>query len=131
MIEGIVKSIMLTGLNKYALINETSPEKVQIKVSDDIDGYVFYDICKDFKITERVVFKNIMDKKMDVLGYGVLVNPKMKEFLTDFSVENDFELKNVCCFILKHNNVLFLSFYNGIKSIRTIPLKNYLAEKGL
>ncbi len=131
MIEGIVKGIMLTGLNKYAKINETVVDKIQIKVSDNSEGTVFYDICKDFKTTERVSFTNIMDKKMDILGYSSIVNPKLKEFLFDFSEENNFELEKTCCFILKHNDLIFLSFYYGMKNIKTIPLKNYLSEKGL
>jgi hypothetical protein len=131
MIEGIVKGIMLTGLNKYAKINETVVDKIQIKISDNIEGYVFYDICKDFKTTERVSFTNIMDKKIDILGYGSFVNPKLKEFLSDFAEENNFELEKTCCFILKHNDLIYLSFYHGVKNIKTIPLRNYLAEKGL
>ena len=131
MIEGIVKDIMLKGLNKYAGINETTVEKIQIKVSNNIEGTVFYDICKDFKTTERVLFVNIMDKKMDILGYSSFVNPKLKEFLIDFAEENSFELEKVCCFILKHNDLIFLSFYYGVKNIKNIPLTKYLAEKGL
>lgn len=131
MIESIVKGIMLTGLNKYALKNEVPSDRVQIKVSDNIEGNVFYDICKDFKTTERVRFLDILDKKIDILSYGSLVNPKMKEFLIDFAKENNFELQSVCCFILKHNDIIYLSFYNEVKNIRNVPLKNYLTEKGL
>lgn len=131
MIESIVKGIMLTGLNKYAKKNEVDVGKIQIKVSNNIEDNVFYDICKDFKTTERVRFLDILDKKIDVLGYGSLVNPKMKEFLIDFTKENNFELQNTCCFILKHNETIYLSFYNEVKNIRNVPLKNYLLEKGL
>jgi hypothetical protein len=55
MVEGIVKKIMMTGINKYAKKYETSNDDVQIKVTDDIDGNVFYTMCKDFKDRKSVV----------------------------------------------------------------------------
>lgn len=131
MVEGIVKGIMLTGLNKYSIINEVPLEEIQIKVSNDIDGTVFYDICKQFKTIERVRFTQIMDKKMDLLGYGSIANPFLKDSLIKFAEENSFEIDKVCCFILSHKQVLYLSFYNEFKNIKTIPLKKYLNEVGL
>jgi hypothetical protein len=131
MIEGIVKGIMLTGLNKYSIINEVPVEEIQIKVSNDTEGTVFYDICKQFKTTERVRFTQIMDKKMDLLGYGSIASPFLKDSLGKFSEENGLELEKVCCFILLHNQVLYLSFYNEFKTIKTISLKKYLSEVGL
>ena len=52
MVEGIVKKIMMTGINKYAKAYGTSNDNVQIKVTDDENGNVFYTICNDFKETD-------------------------------------------------------------------------------
>ena len=69
MVEGIVKKIMMTGINKYAQAYGASNENVQIKVTDDENGNVFYTMCNDFKDVEPVTFLNIMDKRMDFFGY--------------------------------------------------------------
>lgn len=131
MIEGIVKGIMLTGLNKYSVLYNVPLEDIQIKVSNDIEGTVFYDVCNKFKTVERVKFINIMDKKMDLFGYGSIASPFLKDSLVKFANESNFELEKVCCFVLSHNQVLFLSFYNDFKNIKTIPLKKYLSEIGI
>jgi hypothetical protein len=131
MIESIVKKIMLTGLTKYAKEFNTTIEKIQIRVSNDEEGTVNYDICQEFVIKERVKFSQIMDTKIDILGYGNLANPFLKDLLVKFSNENEFEIKDVSCFILRHNDVLVLSFYNKSQNVKNISLKKYLSEVGL
>jgi hypothetical protein len=131
MIESIVKKIMLTGLNKYAKEFNNTIEKIQIRVSNDEEATVNYDICEQFVIKEKVRFSQIMDVKIDILGYGSLANPFLKDLLVKFSNENEFEIKDVSCFILQHNDVLVLSFYNKSQNVKNISLKKYLNEVGL
>ena len=131
MIEGIVKKIMMTGINKYAETYGTSNDNVQIKVTDDINGNVFYTMCNDFKDVETVTFLNIMDKRMDFFGYEGLASPFLKKALGIFANEANCEVSNVNCFILKHKETVGLAFYNGYKNGKNILLAKQLEELGL
>lgn len=131
MIEGIVKKIMMTGINKYAETYITSNDNVQIKVTDDINGNVFYTMCNDFKDVETVTFLNIMDKRMDFFGYEGLASPFLKKALGIFANEANCEVSNVNCFILKHKETVGLAFYNGFKSGKNILLAKQLEQLGL
>ena len=79
MVEAIVKKIMTTGINKYAKLYNVPVEKVQIKVTNDPNGTVFYTMCNNFKEVEVVSFLQIMDKKMDIFQYEALANPLLKQ----------------------------------------------------
>jgi hypothetical protein len=131
MIEGIVKKIMMTGLTKYAKKYEVSTEQVQIKVTDNPMGTVFYDICVGFETKERVTFLNIMDKKLDLLQYEAISNPFMKSSLNKYATETEDDVENVCSFILKHNDNIGLSFYNKFKNGKNVLLGKHLSELGL
>ena len=131
MIEGIVKKLMMTGINKYAKAYNTSNENVQIKVTDDENGNVFYTMCNDFKDVESVSFLNIMDKKIDFLGYEGLASPFLKKALGIYAEEQNCELVEVKCFIMKHKDSVGLAFYNGFKSGKAISLATQLKQLGL
>ena len=131
MVEGIVKKIMMTGINKYAKSYDTSNEKVQIKVTDDVDGNVFYIMCKEFKDVEQVTFLNILDKRMDFFGYEGLASPFLKKALGIFATEAGCDVSEVSCFIMKHKETIGLAFYNGFKNGKSILLAKQLEELGL
>lgn len=131
MVEGIVKKIMMTGINKYSKEYGTSNDNVQIKVTDDIDGNVIYTMCKDFKDVEEVTFLKIMDKRMDLFGYEGLASPFLKKALAIFSTEANCEISKVNCFIVKHKETIGLAFYNEFKNIKNTLLSKQLEELGL
>lgn len=131
MVEGLVKKIMMTGINKYAKAYGTSNENVQIKVTDDVDGNVFYTMCKDFKEVEQVTFLNIMDKRMDFFRYEELASPFLKKALAIFAKEKGCEVSEASCFIMKHKETIGLAFYNGYKNLKSTLLSEQLEELGL
>jgi hypothetical protein len=131
MVEGIVKKIMMTGINKYAEAYGTSNDNVQIKVTDDLDGNVFYTMCNNFKDVEQVSFLNIMNKRMDFFGYEGLASPFLKKALSIFADEANCEVANVNCFIMKHKETVGLAFYNGNKNGKNILLAKQLEHLGL
>jgi hypothetical protein len=126
MVEGIVNKIMMTGINKYAEAYGASNDDVQIKVTDDENGNVFYTITKDFKDVEVVTFLNIMNKKMDFFGYEGLASPFLKKALRIFAEEVGCEISNVNCFIVKHKKTIGLAFYDGFKSGKNILIAKQL-----
>jgi hypothetical protein len=133
MIESIVKKIMITGINKYAKAYELTPDKVQIKVTNDPSGTVFYTICNNFKAVENVRFIDIMDKKFDIFQYETLANPFLKKSLSLYADETNDNIENVCSFIMQvnNNNNVGLAFYNGYKNGKNISLGKHLSELGL
>jgi hypothetical protein len=131
MVEGIVKKIMMTGINKYAKAYQTSNDEVQIKVTDDVNGNVIYTMCKDFKDVEQVTFLNIMDKRMDFFGYEGLASPFLKKALSIFATDIGCDISNVNCFIVKHKETIGLAFYNGYKMGKKILLEKQLEELGI
>lgn len=132
MIEGIVKKIMMTGINKYAKVYDVEPKNIQILVKDDPDGSVTFTICKEFKVQEEVTFLQIMDKKMDIFQYESLASPYLKKSLEMYSQDTNDVLTNVCCFIMMPvENQIGLAFYNGYKNGKNVSLAKFLQELGL
>ena len=132
MIEGIVKKIMMTGINKYAKVYDVEPKNVQILVKDLPNGYVTFEICVGFKTKEEVSFLQIMDKKMDIFQYEALASPYLKKSLEMYANETKDELTNVCCFIMMPvDNQIGLAFYNGYKNGKNVSLAKFLQELGL
>jgi len=132
MVEGIVKKIMTTGIVKYAKAYEVPADKVQIKVTNNPDGTVFYTMCNNFKEVERVSFLQIMDKKMDIFQYEALANPFLKKSLELYANDTNDDVLNVCSFIMQvNNNNIGLAFYNGYKNGKNISLGKHLGELGL
>ena len=131
MVQAIVKKIMSKGIRKYAKVYEVPENEIQIKVTNDADGYVFYTICMNFKEKERVTFLQIMDAKIDLLGYQQLANPFMKKSIEMYAKETDDEIENVCSFIMIVRENIGLAFYNKYKCGKTIALSKHLEELGL
>lgn len=136
MIEGIIKKIMTTGINKYAKKYNIESKHVQIKVTNNPEGDVFYEICVAFISQELVSFLNIMDKKIDFLGYENLSSPYMKKSLQECAKENDVELKDVCCYILQYRDKfekeqIGLAFYNNNQKLKTVSLAKHLETLGI
>jgi len=131
MVEGIVKKIMTTGIVKYAKAYGVPADKVQIKVTNNPDGTVFYTMCNNFKAIENVTFLQIMDKKMDIFQYEALANPFLKKSLELYATDTNDDVSNVCSFIMQVNNNIGLAFYNGYKNGKNISLAKHLGELGL
>ena len=131
MVEAIVKKIMTTGINKYAKLYNVPAEQVQIRVTNDPNGTVFYTMYKNFKEVERITFLQIMDKKMDIFQYEALANPFLKKSLGLYANDTNDDVLNVSSFIMRRNNDIELAFYNGYKNGKYISLGKHLGELGL
>jgi len=131
MVHAIVKKIMVKGIKKYAKVYNVPENEVQIKVINDVDGYVFYTICIKFQEKERVTFLQIMDSRIDLLGYQQIANPFMKKSLEMYAKDTEDSIDNVCSFIMKVQENIGLAFYNGYKNGKSISLEKHLTELGL
>lgn len=141
MVEGIVKKIMFTGIEKYAKNYGLSDLDVQIKVLNDENGSVFYKMCKKYEEEEDVRFLQIMDKKLDMFGYEALASPFLKKSLLECGNDFDLNISQVCCFILKYQDKngkqqIGLGFYEiqenkPLKNLKSVTLSKHLEKLGL
>lgn len=137
MIEGIVKKIMFTGIEKYAEKYKSSDLQVQIKVLNDPNGNVKYIICENYKEVELSTFLKIMNKKLDMFGYEAIASPFLKKSLIDCAEENGLSVDEICCFILKYvdrngkQNVGLAFYKTNLTQIKTITLSKHLEKLGL
>jgi len=135
MVNAIVKKIMVKGIKKYSKVYNVPENQVQIKVTNDEDGYVFYTICVNFQEKQRVTFLEIMDTRIDLLGYQQLANPFMKKSLEMYANDTNDDLINVCSFIMiiikENKEKIGLAFYNKYKCGKSLELEKHLTELGL
>lgn len=141
MVEGIVKKIMFTGIEKYAKIYDLNDLEVQIKVLNDENGSVIYKMCKRYVEEEEVRFLQIMDKKLDMFGYEALASPFLKKSLIECAEENEINVSQVCCFILKYEDKnkkqgIGLAFYKieenkPLAKLKVVTLAQHLEKLGI
>jgi hypothetical protein len=141
MVEGIVKKIMITGIDKYADKYKIKDAEIQIKVIDSDSG-VLYKICEKY-LTEKeeVSFLQIMNKKIDMFGYEGLASPFLKRSLIECAEENKLNVSQVCCFIFKYfdtnkKSKIGLAFYEIINhkpqnKLSVVSLSVHLQKLGL
>jgi hypothetical protein len=137
MIEGIVKKIMFTGIEKYARNYGIKDVEIQIKVLNNPEDNVFYIICENYIEVELVTFLKIMDKKLDMFGYEALANPFLKKSLIDCANEFNLSVDDVFCYIVKYvdnagKQNVGLAFYNTKnQKLKTISLAKHLEKLGI
>lgn len=111
---------MNTGIGKYSRINEVTEEQTQILVKAEGDEKVNYTICKEWKPLEVVSFKQIMDVRVDILGFEMLASPFLRKSVDMYS--KYYESDDVNLFIFKKDSKLGIAVYekNNFKEILTL-----------
>ena len=116
------QKIMNTGIGKYSRINEVTEEQTQILVKAEGDENVNYSICKEWKPLDKVTFKQIMDVRVDILGFEMLASPFLRKSVEMYckyykTISDDMNL-----FIFKKDSKLGLAVYekNNFKEILTL-----------
>ena len=114
------QKIMNTGIGKYSRINEVTEEQTQILVKAEGDEKVNYSICKEWKPLEVVSFKQIMDVRVDILGFEMLASPFLRKSVDMYS--KYYESDDVNLFIFKKDSKLGIAVYekNNFKEILTL-----------
>jgi hypothetical protein len=114
------QKIMNTGIGKYSRINEVTEEQTQILVKAESDDKVNYSICKEWKPLEEVTFKQIMDVRVDILGFEMLASPFLRKSVNMYS--KYYESDDINLFIFKKDSKLGIAVYdkNNFKEILTL-----------
>ena len=125
------RDIMLKGINKYAKLFGAQTNQIQIKINAFEDGNLTYTICQEWQPKEEITFLQIMDRKIDLLGYEMLSTPFMHKSLVKYSKDHESELENVSAFLSKYKESVALSVFVNTDCVRSLTLERHFAEMGM
>lgn len=116
------QKIMNTGIAKYSRINEVTEEQTQILVKAEGEDKVNYTICSEWKPKQSVSFKEIMDVRVDLLGFEMLASPFLRKSVDMYSNYYKTNSNDMNLFIFKKDSKLGLAVYekNNFKEILTL-----------
>lgn len=130
MVKSIVNKIIFTGLKNYSKTYQVLQEKTHIRIYFDEVQTVKYDMCIEWQPKETVTFKQILNKKLDLLGYEALATPIFKKSLDLVSEELKIEKNDISIFIFSQSNILGLCVFNKAEHVKTLNLSEHLSELG-
>lgn len=126
------RDIMLKGINKYSQLYGVQTNQVQIHISalGEKEG-LKYSMCQDWQPKEEVTFLQIMDRKIDLLGFEMLSTPFMHKSLLKFSKDHDCALENTSAFLSKHKDSVAISVFKDTECVRSLTLEKHFQEMGM
>ena len=131
MIQNITSKIMLEGICNYAKIFNASEKEVQIRITNGEDEGVIYEICENWQPKERVSFKDILNKKIDILGYEQLATPFLKKSLKLYNEQFEVDFENLSLFLFNRNDKVGVAVFNQKKNLKLLTLSNHFEQLGL
>jgi len=88
-------------------------------------------MCQDWQPKEEVTFLQIMDRKIDLLGFEMLSTPFMRKSLVKFSKDHDGTLENMSAFLSKHKDSVAISVFKDTECVRSLMLEKHFQEMGM
>jgi hypothetical protein len=131
MIQNITSKIMLGGICKYAKIFNASEKEVQIRITNGEGESVIYEICENWQPKEGVSFKDILNKKIDILGYEQLATPFLKKSLKLYNEQFEVDFENLSLFLFNRNDKVGVAVFNQKKNLKLLTLSNHFEQLGL
>lgn len=126
MIEGIVNKIIIGGIKNFAKNFDTTEDKTQIRIYYNENGQVAYDACVNWQPKDQVSFKQILNKKLDLLGYEQLSTPIFEKSLVRFSEQLQIKKSEISVFIFYQKNQIGLCVFDGVEPKHTTSLAQTL-----
>jgi hypothetical protein len=128
MIEAITKKIMIGGLDKYA--SELNNDNVQIRISLN-NEIVKYEISISWQPTKEISFRDILNKKLDILGYEQLASPVMEKSIKYYSELFEENEDKISVFLFKHKDSIALAVYNDLQNVKVTSLSKHFQKIGM
>ena len=122
---------MLGGICKYANLYQAEEKEVQIRVTKDQNSGLNYEICQDWQPKEKVTFKDILNKKIDILGYEQLATPFLIKSIDLYKKEFSLEDEKTSIFLFNRNNKVGLAVFEEKKNLKLITLSKHFEQLGL
>ena len=131
MIQQLTSKIMLGGISKYADIYQAEEKDVQIRISKNGEELLNYEMCKSWQPKEAVNFKDILNKKIDILGYEQLSTPFLLKSLNLYQKEFGTENEKLSIFLFNRNNKVGLAVFEDKKNLKLLTLSKHFEQLGL
>ena len=122
---------MLGGICKYANIYQDEEKNVQIRVSKNGEDSLNYQMCQNWQPKESVTFKDILNKKIDILGYEQLSTPFLLKSLNLYQKEFEAEKEKLSIFLFNRNDKVGLAVFEDKKNLKLLTLSKHFEQLGL
>ena len=131
MIFGKTQKIMKTGISKYSKEFETTKENTQILVRANEGDGVNYTMCNSWKPQNEVTFKDIMDVRVDLLGFEMMASPFLRKSVDMYSKHYDTSNSQINLFIFEKSDKIGVAVYEGTKFKETLTLEKQFERLGI
>jgi hypothetical protein len=132
MVEQITTKIMTGGIEKYSKNYGLETKQVQIRISKNLEkGALKYEICKSWNPQEEVSFKDILNKKIDILGYEAMATPFLIKSIELYEKEFDVSQENISVILFLNGKKINLAVYDKIKNIKLVTLSKHFECLGM
>lgn len=135
MIKKIFQDTMLSGIGKYAKLNETDESNIQIQIKDVGNEELQYTIAVGWQPTQTVTFLELLDKKFDMMSREVIATPFVKGSIGSYAEECSVPVSEISVFMYKHvvdgKPSVAIAVYNGTTNIKNLTISKYLSELGM
>ena len=131
MVESITNKIMLGGIQKYSKLYQKSEKDVQIRISKNENEVLDYEICQEWQPKESVTFKDILNKKIDILGYEQLSTPFLIKSLDLYKNEFNVDNEKLSIFLFSRNDKIGIAVFKDKQNLKLITLSKHFEQLGL
>ena len=84
---------------------------------------LFFRLLKDFKVVREVSFNEILNQKIDLRGYGLMVKPFIHKCLVRFCNEYEIKQDDVSVMVLVVQEKVCLVLYNNVTQVKQIRIE--------
>lgn len=131
MIFGKTQKIMKTGISKYSKEFETTKENTQILVKANKEDGVNYTMCNNWKPQNEVSFKDIMDVRVDLLGFEMMASPFLRKSVDMYAKQFDTSNSIINLFIFEKSDKIGVAVYENTKFKETLTLEKQFERLGI
>lgn len=125
MLVGKIKKDFLSGLERLSRKNDCNIEQIQIKLvfGESPENPIAYSICKDWKFLESSTYKDILNKKFDLIGEENLVTPYLIQAMASNMQEFGCEPQEFSAYLHEFKGTIMVSMFSGVNCKKTTPVE--------
>tara|TARA_R110000782_G_scaffold49136_1_gene107068 strand:- start:519 stop:917 length:399 start_codon:yes stop_codon:yes gene_type:complete len=132
MIFGKTQKIMKTGIAKYSKEFEITKDNTQILITaQEKEGALTFKMCNGWNPKKRVGFKDIMDVRVDMLGFEIMASPFLSKSVEMYAKYYDVLVKDINLFIFEKSDKVGVAVYEGTKFKETLTLEKQFERLGI
>ena len=125
MLVGKIKDDFLKGVEKISIQKGCGIEQIQIKLTfgESEQNPIVYTLCMDWKPYAVSSYKEIMDKKFDLIGTEGLITPYLIQSMASNMQEMEAEPSEFSAYLQEFKGTIMVAFFKGVKFVKTLPIE--------